>query len=174
MNSVKLQDTKLILKASFYTLTIIIWKEVLFSSKSFIVSIWWAPVWLNGEGNGTPLQYSCLGNPMDRGAWWAAVYGVAKSRTRLSDFPFTFHFHALEKEVATHSSVLAWRISGTGEPGELPSMGSHGVAQSQTRLKQLSSSSSSSVVKNLSGGCRERFRQKPLYQGDAGGALKGY
>ena len=81
MNSVKLQDTKLILKASFYTLTIIIWKEVLFSSKSFIVSIWWAPVWLNGEGNGTPLQYSCLGNPMDRGAWWAAVYGVAKSRT---------------------------------------------------------------------------------------------
>ena len=61
----------------------------------------------NGEGNGTPLQYSCLENPMDGGAWWAAVHGVAKSRGRLSDFPFTFHFHALEKEMATHSSVLA-------------------------------------------------------------------
>ena len=66
------------------------------------------------EGNGTPLQYSCLENPMDGGAWWAAVHGVAKSRTRLSGFTFTFHFHALEKEVATHSSVLAWRIPGTG------------------------------------------------------------
>ena len=61
-----------------------------------------------GEGNGTPLQYSCLANPMDGGAWWAAVHGVAKSRVRLSDFTFTFHFHALEKEMATHSSVLAW------------------------------------------------------------------
>ena len=64
---------------------------------------------------------------MDRGAWYAAVRGVAKSRTRLSDFTFTFHFHALEKEMATHSSVLAWRIPGTGESGELPSMGSHRV-----------------------------------------------
>ena len=64
----------------------------------------------NGEGNGTPLQSSCLENPMDGGAWWAAVHGVAKSRTQLSDFTFTFHFHALEKEMATHSSVLAWRI----------------------------------------------------------------
>ena len=81
----------------------------------------------HGEGNGTPLQYSCLENPMDGGAWWAAVHGVAKSRTRLSDFNFTFHFHALEKEMATHSSVLAWRIPGTGEPGGLPSMGSHRV-----------------------------------------------
>ena len=81
----------------------------------------------NGEGNGTPLQYSCLENPMDRGAWWAAVHGVAKSRTRLSDFTFTFHFPALEKEMATHSSVLAWRIPGTLEPGGLPSMGSHRV-----------------------------------------------
>ena len=80
-----------------------------------------------GEGNGTPLQYSCLENPMDGGAWWAAVHGVAKSRTRLSNFTFTFHFHALEKEMATHSSVLAWRIPGTGEPGGLPSMGSHRV-----------------------------------------------
>ena len=64
---------------------------------------------------------------MDRGAWWAAVYGVAQSQTWLSDFTFTFHFHALEKEMATHSSVLAWRISRTGEPGGLPSMGSHRV-----------------------------------------------
>ena len=72
------------------------------------------------------MQYSCLENPMD-GAWWAAVHGVPKSRTRQSDFTFTFHFHALEKEMATHSSVLAWRILGTGEPGGLPSMGSHRV-----------------------------------------------
>ena len=102
-----------------------------------------------GEGNGNPLQYSCLENPMDGGAWKAAVHGVAKSRARLIDFTFTFHFHALEKEMATHSnvlawripgrddalekemathsSVLAWRISGTDEPGGLPSMGSHRV-----------------------------------------------
>ena len=80
-----------------------------------------------GEGNGTPLQYSCLESPMGRGAWWAAVHGVAKSRTRLSDFTFTFHFHALEKEMAAHFSVLAWRIPGTAEPGGLPSMGSHRV-----------------------------------------------
>ena len=79
------------------------------------------------EGNGTPLQYSCLENPMDGGAWKVAVHGVAQSRTRLSDFPFTFHFHALEKEMATHSSVLAWRIPGTGKPGGLLSMGSHRV-----------------------------------------------
>ena len=80
-----------------------------------------------GEGNGTILRYSCLENPMGRGAWKAAVHGVAKSRTRLSDFTFTFHFHALEKEMATHSSVLAWRIPRMGEPGGLPSMGSHRV-----------------------------------------------
>ena len=66
-------------------------------------------------------------NPMNRGAWWAAVHGVSKSRTQLSNFTFTFHFHALEKEMATHSSVLAWRIPGMGEPGGLPSMGSHRV-----------------------------------------------
>ena len=81
----------------------------------------------DGEGNGTPLQYSCLENPTDGGAWWAAVHGVAKSQTRLSDFTFTFHFHALEKEMATHSSVLALRIPGMGKPGGLPSMGSHRV-----------------------------------------------
>ena len=82
---------------------------------------------LTREGNGAPLQYSCLENSMGGGAWWAAVHGVAKSRTRLSNFTFTFHFHALEKEMATHSSVFAWRIPGTGEPGGLPSMGSHRV-----------------------------------------------
>ena len=77
--------------------------------------------------NGTPLQYSCLENPMDGGAWKAAVHGVAEGRARLSDFTFTFHFHALEKEMATHSSVLAWRIPGMGESGGLPSMGLHRV-----------------------------------------------
>ena len=80
-----------------------------------------------GEGNGTPLQHSCLENPMDGGAWWAAVHGVARSRAQLSDFTFTFHFHALEKEMATHSSVLTWRIPGMVEPGGLPSMGLHRV-----------------------------------------------
>ena len=80
-----------------------------------------------GEGNGTPLQCSRLESPMDGGDWWAAVHGVAKGRTRLSDFTFPFHFHALEKEMATRSSVLAWRIPGMGEPGGLPSMGSHRV-----------------------------------------------
>ena len=92
--------------------------------KSFIVQYHQLVV---GEGNGTPLQYSYLENPMGGGAWWAAVHGVAKSRTRLSDFTFTFHFHALEKEMATHSSVLSWRIPGSVEPGGLPSMGSHRV-----------------------------------------------
>ena len=72
-----------------------------------------------GEGNGTPLQSSCLESPMDRGAWWAAVHGITKSQTRLSNFTFTFHFPALEKEMATHSSVLAWRIPGTAGPGEI-------------------------------------------------------
>ena len=79
------------------------------------------------EGNGTSLQYSCLENSMGRGAWWAAVHGVAKSWTRLSDFTFTFHFHALEKETVTHSSVLAWRIPEMEDPGGLLFMGSHRV-----------------------------------------------
>ena len=87
-----------------------------------------------GEGNGTPLQYSCLENPTDGGAWWAALHGVTKSRTWLSDFTFTLHFHALEKEMATHSSVLAWRVPGTGEPGGLPSMGSHRVGHDWSDL----------------------------------------
>ena len=87
-----------------------------------------------GEGNGTPLQYSCLENPMDGGAWWAAIHGVAKSQTQLSNFTFTFHFHALEKEMAPHSSILAWRTPGTGEPGGLPSMGSHRVGHDWSDL----------------------------------------
>ena len=81
-----------------------------------------------------PLRYSCLENPMDGGAWWAAVHGVAKSQTGLSDFTFTFHFHALEKEMATHSSVLAWRIPGMGEPGGLPYMGSNRVGHDCSNL----------------------------------------
>ena len=91
-----------------------------------------------GEGNGTPLQCSCLANPMDRGAWSAVVHGVTRSRTRLSDFTFTFHFHALEKEMATHSSVLAWRI-----PRDRGAWWAavYGVTQSRTLLKRLSSSS---------------------------------
>ena len=87
-----------------------------------------------GEGNGTPLQYFCLEDPMDGGAWKAAVHGVDEGRTRLSDFTFTFHFHALEKEMATHSSVLAWRIPGMREPGGLPSMGSHRVGHDWSDL----------------------------------------
>ena len=77
---------------------------------------------LNGEGNGSPLQYTCPENPMDGGAWWAAVHGESDTTERLQ-----FHFYALEKKMATHSSVLAWRIPGTGEPGGLPSLGSQGV-----------------------------------------------
>ena len=80
-----------------------------------------------GEGNGNPLQDYCLENPMNRGAWQDTVHGVAKSPTRLSDFTFTFHFHALKQEMATHSGELAWRIPGMEEPGGLPSMGSHRV-----------------------------------------------
>ena len=94
----------------------------------------------SGEGNGNPLQYSCLENPMDGGAWWAAVHGVAKSRARLSNFTFTFHFHALEKEIATHSRVLAWRIPGTGEPGGLLSMGSHRIGHDWSDLAAAAAS----------------------------------
>ena len=85
-------------------------------------------------GCGTLLQYSCLANPMGGGAWWAAIHGVARSQTWVSDFTFTFHFHALEEEMATHSSVLAWRIPGTGEPGGLPSMGSRRVGHDWSDL----------------------------------------
>ena len=88
----------------------------------------------NREGNGTPLQYYCLENPMDGGAWWATVHGVAKSQTRLSDFTFTFHFHPLEGKMATHSGVLAWRIPWMEKPGGLQSMG---LLKSQTRLSNF-------------------------------------
>ena len=105
-----------------------------FHHKPYIDAIQFTHIHIR-EGKGTPLQYSCLENPMDGGAWWATVHGVAKSRTWPSDFTFTFHFHALEKEMATHSSVLAWRIPGTGERWAAV----YGIAQSRTRLKQLSS-----------------------------------
>ena len=111
------------------------------SKISYIINTSYRCLWLyffgsvnNGEGNGTLLQHSCLENPMDGGAWWAAVHGVAKSWTRLSDFPFTFHFPASEREMATHSSVLAWRIPGTVEPGGLLSMGSHRVGHDWSNL----------------------------------------
>ena len=89
---------------------------------------------MRGEGNGTSLQYSFLENPMDRRAWWAVVHGIAKNRTPLRDFTFTFHFHALEKEMATHSTVLSWRIPGMGEPGGLSSMGSYRVRHNWSNL----------------------------------------
>ena len=88
----------------------------------------------------TPFQYSCLENPMDRGPWWAAVHGVAKSWTWLGDFTFTFHFHALEKEMATHSSVLAWRIPGKAGPSGLLSMGSHRVGHDWSNLAAANAS----------------------------------
>ena len=107
-----------------------------------------------GEGNGTPLQYSCLENPMDEGAWWAAVHGITKSQTGLSDVTFTFHSHALEKVMATHSSVLAWRIPGTEESDRLPSLGSHGVGHD---WRDLAAAAGGVVVKN-----------PPANAGDAG------
>ena len=100
------------------------------------------------EGTGTPLQYSCLENPMDGGAWWAAVHGVAKSQTQLSNSTFTFHFHALEKEMATHSSVLAWRIPGTGEPGGLLSMGSQRVGHNWSDLAAAAAAAASLILYN--------------------------
>ena len=105
---------------------------------------WMGLEWFCGEGNGTPLQYSCLENRMDGGAWKAAVHGVAEGRTRLSDFPFTFHFLALEKEMATHSSVLF--LPGESQGREAWWAAVYGDAQSRTRLKWLSSSSSSRVI----------------------------
>ena len=109
----------------------------------------WARVSSLVEGNGTPLQYSCLENPMDGGAWQAAVHGVAKGRTQLNDFTFTFHFHALEKDMATHSSVLAWRILGTEEPGGLPPMGSHRVGQDGSDLAAAAGELKSHMLKGV-------------------------
>ena len=99
-----------------------------------------------GEGNDTPLQCSCLENPMYGGAWKTAVHGVTEGRTWLSDFTFTFHFHALEKEMAPQSSVLAWRIPGTGEPGGLPSMGSHRVRDDWSDLAEAAAVASITIV----------------------------
>ena len=127
------------------------WRPLLFEAlemriwKPWFLSFWERSIWAGrrinkplgysiGEGNGTPLQYSCLENPMDGGAWCTAVHGVARSWTRLSDFTFTFHFHSLEEEMVTHSSVLAWRIPGTGEPGGPVSMGSHRVGHDWSDL----------------------------------------
>ena len=106
---------------------------------------------------GSPLQCSCLANPMDGGAWWAAVHGVAKSRTRLSDFTSTFHF-ALEKEMATHSSVLAWRIPGTGEPGGLLSMGSHRVGHDWSDL-----AAAAAATHNMLNECSVQFSQHSAF-----------
>ena len=114
-----------LLKTYSFQMTPILWSLLQFPWTEGSLPFYTFIVLLVGEGNGTPFQYSWLENPIDRGAWSAPVHGVAKSQTRLSDFTFTFHLHALEKEMATHSSVLAWRIPGTGEPGGLPSMGSH-------------------------------------------------
>ena len=102
----------------FFWISFAYWLLVWFCYGTGITFVWFV---------GTPLQYSCLENPMNGGVWWAAVHGVPKSLTWLSNFTFTFHFPALEKEMASHSSVLAWRIPGTGEPGGLPSMGLHRV-----------------------------------------------
>ena len=117
------------------TLKIMVWKVQFLKFLCNLKWLFYALLLIyNREGDGTPLQYSCLENPVDGGAWWAAVHGVAKSWAQQSDFTFTFHFHALEKEMATHSSVLAWRIPGTGELGGLPSMGSHRVGNDWSDL----------------------------------------
>ena len=102
---------------------------------------------LTGEGNGTPLQYSFLENPMDGGAWKAAVHGVAEGQTWLSDFTFTFHFNALEKAMATHSSVLAWRIPGMGGPSGLRSMGSHRVRHNWSDLAAAAATEAEDIKK---------------------------
>ena len=98
------------------------------------------------EGNGNPLQYCCLENPMDGGAWWAAVHKFPKSRIWLSEFTFIFRFHALEKEMATHSSVLAWRIPEMAEPGGLQSMGSHRVRHDWSDLTAIAAAAAAAYI----------------------------
>ena len=115
------------LKIEYYYYNIVILLLYYIIQYYYIILVYIIQYNIIGEGNGNPLQYSCLENPMDGGAWQASVHGVAKSWTQLSNFTFTFHFNALEKEMATHSSVLAWRIPGTGEPAGLQSMGLHRV-----------------------------------------------
>ena len=117
-----------------------------FCSLFTIPHIWLCYTSPGREGDGPLLQYSCLENPMDAGAWKAAVHGVSTSRTRLSDVTFTFHFHALEKGMATHSSVLAWRIPGTGEPGGLPSMGSQRVGHD---WRDLAAAAAATIQENI-------------------------
>ena len=120
-----------------------------------------------GEGSGTPLQYSRLENPMGGGAWWAAVHGVAKSRTRLSDFTFTFHFHALEKAKAPHSSVLTWEIPWTEEPGGLQSRGSQRAAHNwpSARTCVLAESTEQMIARG--------HKRKSAEEGDTQGRARG-
>ena len=117
-------------------------------------------VWRSGEGNGTPLQYSCLENPMGGGAWWAAVPGVAKSQTRLSDFTFTFLSHALEKEVC---NPLQCSFLKNPRDGGAWWAAVSGVAQSRTRRKRLSSSSSSSMASHTDCIHFQRTQSYPLF-----------
>ena len=113
-----------------------------------------------------PHSSTRLENPMDGGAWWATVHGVTKSQTRLSDFAFTFHFHALEKEMATHSSVLAWRIPGTGEPGGLPSMRSHRVRYDWNDLAAAAANSRRASLEEFS------YFSKVIQLGSGGAGLQ--
>ena len=122
----------------------------------------------NGEGNGNPLQHSCLENPMDGGAWWAAGHEVAKSRTQLSDFTFPFHFHALEKEMATHSSVLAWRIPGMEEPGGLTSMWLHRVGHDWSDLAVAAAAYLNKLGKNFFFQRIIIFFKLPKFKADSG------
>ena len=135
------QDKTTLIKLRIERSFLNLWKKGIYTKTGLVLRNWGKCSLLFrviysacGEGDSTPLQYSCLENPMDGGAWWAAVHRVAKSRTWLKDFPFTSRFHALEKEMASRSSVLTWRIPGMGEPGGLPSMGSHRVGHDWSDL----------------------------------------
>ena len=124
-----------ITQAQVWSFPLIIYSTLIFQTEFLSHLCIFYNIYKNvGRRQWHPTQYSCLENPMDGGACWTAVQGVVKSRTRLRDLPFTFHFHALEKEMATHFSVLAWRIPGMAEPGGLPSMGSHWVKHDWSNL----------------------------------------